>query len=161
MITESDNTCTNMLIRSLGAERINETVRSFGLVKTQLRRQIMDFEAARRGEENTTTMREISELLSLLAQGRCVGPVEDRAMIEILAAQEDNCLLPAQLPHDLTVAHKTGQLEGLFHDCGIIYGRKKPLICAVGARNVTVESRTVWELAYFVRYAYEVLTAGT
>lgn len=88
MITESDNTCTNMLIRSLGVERINETVRSFGLVKTQLRRQMMDFEAARRGEENTTTMKEISELLSLLAQGRCVGPVEDRAMIEILAARK-------------------------------------------------------------------------
>lgn len=161
MITESDNTCTNMLIRRLGAERINETVRSFGLVKTKLRRTMMDFEAARRGEENTTTMKETSELLSLLAQGRCVGPTEDRAMIEILAAQEDNCLLPAQLPHNLTVAHKTGQLEGLFHDCGIIYGRKKPLICAIGARNVTAESRTVWELAYFVRYAYDVLTAGT
>src|SRR5205807_8901924 len=57
MIAVSDNTASNVLIDRIGMENVNATLRSLGLTKTLLRRHMMDFEAARRGEENVSTPR--------------------------------------------------------------------------------------------------------
>src|ERR1043166_10242352 len=59
MIAVSDNTASNILIERLGMENVNSTLRSLGLTKTLLRRHMMDFEAAKRGNENVSTPREI------------------------------------------------------------------------------------------------------
>ena len=48
MITLSDNTATNLLIKELGTDAINRYIRSLGLTDTVLARKIMDFDARRR-----------------------------------------------------------------------------------------------------------------
>jgi beta-lactamase class A len=52
-------------------------------------------------------------------------------MVNILKQQYYNDLIPALLPKDVQVAHKTGWITGVHHDAGIIYlpdGRQYVLV---------------------------------
>ena len=42
-------------------------------------------------------------------------------MIEIMLQQKFNEMIPAQLPADVRVAHKTGWTGKYYHDAGIVY----------------------------------------
>ena len=52
-------------------------------------------------------------------------------MINILLDQHFNEIIPAKLPADVKVAHKTGYITGIQHDAGIVYlpgGKKYVLV---------------------------------
>jgi beta-lactamase class A len=42
-------------------------------------------------------------------------------MIDILLEQKFNDKIPALLPKDVRVAHKTGNIQGVEHDSGIVF----------------------------------------
>ena len=155
MIVESDNTCANMLMDILGADRINEGFLRWGMDHTILRRKMMDFAAARAGRENMTTVSDMGRFFTLLADGRCVDEERSQAMLAILSQQEDNAILPAQIPHSVRVDHKTGELEGIYHDCGIVYSPRRVYICCMMADGITDEPRTVYDLSYLARDIYD------
>jgi beta-lactamase class A len=54
-----------------------------------------------------------------------------RAMIMILEGQEHNSLIPAVLPPDVSIAHKTGTLHDTLNDVGIVYDHQTPYVIAV------------------------------
>ncbi len=60
MIGWSDNEATNVLVRRVGMDAVNARLDGLGLPHTRLRRLMMDLEAARRGDENVSTPREIA-----------------------------------------------------------------------------------------------------
>lgn len=155
MIVESDNTCTNMLIDILGFDAINEEIRRQNMNHTQLRRKMMDFDAARRGNENVTSPGDMGLLFYNLASGTCVDVERDQAMRRILAQQEDNCILPAQIPHTVLVEHKTGELDGLYHDCGIVWKQDRPYVCCLMADGISSEPQAIYDLAYLARFLYD------
>lgn len=155
MIVESDNTCTNMLIDLLGMDKINEEIQHQGMKQTILQRKMMDFEAAVRGKENKTTPSDMGHIFYQLAQGQCLGEAIDRKMIEILLHQEDNCILPAQIPNPIPVAHKTGELDGIYHDCGIIWKPNAPYICCLMAQHITHEAQAIYDMSYLARAIYD------
>jgi beta-lactamase class A len=155
MIVESDNTCANMLIDILGMDAINETIQMLSLEHTVLRRKMMDFAAARQGRENTTSVSEMGRLFGLLASGQCLESRRDEAMRLILSQQEDNCILPAQIPNNVRVEHKTGELDGVYHDCGIVYKPGHPYICCIMAEGFTDEPQALYDLSYVARDIYD------
>lgn len=155
MIVESDNTCTNMLIDLLGMEAINEEIARQGMTQTILQRKMMDFDAAKAGRENKTTPSDMGHVLLRLAQGTCLGEKEDAAMRQILSQQEDNCILPAQIPHTVRVDHKTGELDGLYHDCGIIWKENAPYVCCLMADGIADEAQALSDLSYLARDIYD------
>ncbi len=157
MIVESDNTCANLLIERLGLDTIQAEIDRLGLVHTKICRKMMDFEAAAAGRENLTCAADMGCFFSLLANGQCVDPRRDKAMRDILSRQEDNCILPAQLPHTVRVDHKTGELDGIYHDCGLIYAPGGPFILCLLARHVANEPKLFYELSYFTRALYDEL----
>ena len=157
MIVESDNTCANMLMERLGMAAVNAECQRLGLTRTVLRRRMMDFQAARQGKENMTTAADMGRFFTLLAQGRVVSIAADQAMRDILCQQEDNPILPAQLPHQLPVAHKTGELDGIYHDCGIIYGANGPIVLCLLASEVESEPELFYGLSYLTRALYDKL----
>ena len=61
------------------------------------------------------------ELLKALYQGRVVDPENDAAILDEMALCQTNTRLPARLPEGTRVAHKTGTLDHLACDVGIIY----------------------------------------
>ncbi|MBV9647145.1 MAG: serine hydrolase [Candidatus Eremiobacteraeota bacterium] len=128
MITESDNTATNMLIRLVGRSHINATMRSLGLDNTWLGDDI-------RSEGNIRSLRsspsDMVHLLDDLAHVRLVDEWSSREMLAILAGQHHNGLIPAPLPKGLSIAHKTGTLHDTLNDVGIVYLTNEPYIIAV------------------------------
>jgi len=66
-----------------------------------------------------------------LALGLVVSPEASREMVEILKQQKFQDVIPARLPQEVIVAHKTGALAQLHHDSGIVFlpdGRKYVLV---------------------------------
>ena len=133
MIIVSDNTATNILIRRLGIERINATLRELGCETTTLRRLLFDREAASRGLENTITAREMGMLLEKLFRGKIVSPEASAAMMDILLDQRLNGKLPFFLhARGIRIAHKTGEDTGVTHDVGVVMTQEPLVVCFVG-----------------------------
>ena len=128
MIILSDNTATNILIDRLGIENVNAFLREKGLEKTTLRRRLFDAEAAGRGLENTITAEEMGRLLEMLYRGECVSRSADAEMLGILRDQRLNGKIPFFL-HDLKIAHKTGEDDGISHDVGVVYAGHPLILC--------------------------------
>lgn len=126
MITVSSNLATNLLIDFLGAESVQETVDSLGAPGMQVLRGVEDLKAFELNLSNSTTARALAILLEAIRQGKAVGPAADSSMVEVLLDQAFNEMIPAGLPSDVLVAHKTGQITRIHHDAAIIYPPNSP-----------------------------------
>ena len=121
MIIVSDNTATNLLIDYLSMEKINQAIHRLGLKQTKLQRKMMDNNARKAGKENVTTAKEMTNLFEQIALGKCIDAQASSAMYGILSKQQVKGGLDRYLPQEIKIAHKTGDLDRLEHDCGIIY----------------------------------------
>lgn len=150
MITLSDNTATNVLIRRFGIEELNADFARLGLERTRLYRLLFDAEAAGRGLENLFVPREIGALLERLYRGELVSPQADRAMIELLKAQQINHKIPGRLDPDIPVAHKTGEDTGIANDAGIVFARH-PLVLVFGSTHTDTHGfeRAIRDISYY------------
>lgn len=136
MIQESDNTATDMLIRLVGMEAVNGTTGKLGCRKTLLERTIWDFDAADRGRDNVTTPHDMAFMFASIENTSFLNKDSCLAMKSILLEQKRRDLMTADLPKDLPVAHKTGELSGILHDCGIIYVSGRPYILCLLGKNI-------------------------
>ena len=130
MITDSNNSATNVLIDLLGMERVNAFSRRIGLYDTVLRRHMLDYEAARRGNENHTSANDMLRLYTMLHRGETLTPFMCETALPILMRQHDKELLMFAKPAQ-KAAHKTGGLSDIAHDAGILYGENRTLVFAV------------------------------
>lgn len=132
MITISDNTASNLLLDLLGMEAINTSMRELGLRHTRLERRFIDFAARRAGRDNWTTAADMVLLCEHIYHGRV--PERER-LIKMLLRQNDYRILPGYWGEDEPFAHKTGGLEGIMHDAGLLFHAsdnwREPLILAV------------------------------
>lgn len=121
MIVQSDNTATNMLIDILGMDNINKFIKSFEFEETVLQRKMMDFNARVEGRENYTSAHDTALYLEKLYNGQVVDEEHDKLMIHIMKRQLDNSMMRMALPDELKIAHKTGELDYIDHDIGIVF----------------------------------------
>lgn len=128
MITVSDNTAANMLIRLVGRKKINATMRELGLHHTHLADYIRTSEWSVRTTLRTTPSDMVS-LLCDMAKNKLIDEWSSKQMIAILEHQEINTLLPVPLP-DIPIAHKTGSFNDTLNDVGIVYA-DSPYVIAV------------------------------
>ena len=128
MITVSDNTAANMLIRLVGRRNINATMADLGLHHTHLADYIRTAEWSVRTTLRTTPS-DMVRLLSDMAKHQLIDEWSSKAMVAILERQEINTLLPEPLP-SIPIAHKTGSLDDTLNDVGIVYGAE-PYVIAV------------------------------
>ncbi|HVA38364.1 MAG TPA: serine hydrolase [Candidatus Dormibacteraeota bacterium] len=128
MITESDNTAANMLIRLVGRAHVNQTMRALGLDHTELSDYIRSYGDIR---SIRTTAGDMAKLMAMIAHGEIVDEWSCGEMLEIMAGQQINTLLPASLPSDVVIAHKTGSLHDTLNDVGVVYVAGAPYAIAV------------------------------
>lgn len=136
MIILSDNTATNILIDLLSMEKINEMAKELGMESTQLGRKMMDSEAAKMGRENVTTAKDMCHVLELIYKGKVVSKEYSEIILDILKRQQVGGRLNLYLPEDIIIAHKTGDLDKLEHDVGIVYHPYSDYIICVLTKNV-------------------------
>ena len=65
--------------------------------------------------------RDMVKLLSRIHQGAFTDSKTDRLIIDVLLKCQSTVLIPAKLPAGVRVAHKSGSIDHLANDCGIIY----------------------------------------
>jgi beta-lactamase class A len=131
MITRSSNLATNMIIDLVDARKVTQTMRELGARDIQVLRGVEDDKAFEKGLNNTTTAFDLMLIFEKIAQGKAVDSAASEEMVRILLKQEFNDIIPARLPKDVKVAHKTGEISGVRHDAGIVFlpdGRKYVLV---------------------------------
>jgi beta-lactamase class A len=138
MISVSDNSMTNVIIDRIGMQNVNALLDSFGLTHTRLRRKMMDIKAAAEGRENISTPREISQLLEALYRGKVLNKQFADDFFNLLCIHKES-YIPRNLPEDLRIANKPGELEGVRNDCGIVFTIKRPYIVCVMSTYVRHE----------------------
>ena len=121
MITTSSNLATNLLLDLLGLDVLQQTLDGFGLHGVDLRRGVEDELAFDHGINNRVTARGLVGLLQLIGEERAFSPTLSRAMVDILHAQQFKSGIPAGLPRNAKVAHKTGEISTIAHDAGLVY----------------------------------------
>lgn len=132
MIILSDNTATNLLIKYLGMEEINNTMRKLGCTHIKLNRYLFDSEKAALGIENYISASDIAGLLEKMYQGELVSKEASAQMLRILKNQRLNGKIPFFIHGKADIAHKTGEDDGITHDVGIVYGKEPFIICFCG-----------------------------
>ncbi len=143
MIEQSDNTASNVLIDYVGFDRIRRTISQAGLRHTQLKRHFMDVNAIAHHSENLTTARDMGTLLYQIERGAHEGiatvasPRSCRKMIDILLRQEDRDKIARGLPLGTPLANKTGEIDGVRNDAGIVdpYG-ESPYVIVVLTKDL-------------------------
>ena len=161
MIVMSSNLATNILIEKVGAENVMQLMRELGAERIQVRRGVEDSKAYERGLNNTTTARDLMLLLRAMAEGRVVSKAASEEMIRVMAGQQFNEGIPAGVPPQAKVAHKTGSITRIYHDAAILYppGRK-PYVLVVLTRGLDDQKRAHQLAADISRLLYEFVASG-
>jgi beta-lactamase class A len=118
----SDNTGTNMVLEHVGITPVNERMRSLGLPVTTCFRKGY---ASDEGTNNpygwgVTTPDEMLHLLTLLAEGKVGNSAVSAEIVSFLAEQHYRDSIPRFLPADWKYAGKTGGLDHLRNDVGLV-----------------------------------------
>jgi beta-lactamase class A len=163
MINLSDNSATNILIDRVGMAKVNDTLAGLRLSQTRLERRMIDLDAERQGRENLSTPREMVTLYDMLFHGKILDEKHTALALDILKMPKDaGTPLAEGLPPGIALADKTGTLDGVRCDSGIVLLEGRPYAISVmttyGAdreaaeRAISEISRRVY--SYFERQAH-------
>lgn len=122
MIAVSDNTASNILIDAVGMDAIAATARDLDLSATALNRRFLGRKPEPGMPENYTTADNLVAILTAIWSNRAASTEQCSWMKTVLAEQKYRNRIPRMLPDAVTYAGKTGSLDGIVHDCGVITG---------------------------------------
>lgn len=157
MIVRSSNLATNILIEFVGAPNVMRLMKSIGANDIKVLRGVEDDRAYHAGMNNTTTANDLLLVLKTVAERRAISPEASDAMLDILKAQEHNDGIPAGLPKEIRVAHKTGSITKISHDAAVVYPdpHSRPYVLVILTRGISKGddadrvireiSRLIWE----------------
>lgn len=131
MIIVSSNLATNLMIDLVGAKNVTQTLRDIGANDIQVLRGVEDAKAFDAGLNNQVTAYDLMLLFEKIDAEEIVNNEASMSMIDILLDQRFNEIIPAKLPANVKVAHKTGSITGVQHDSWIVYlpdGKKYVLV---------------------------------
>jgi len=132
MIVRSSNLATNILIEKVSAACVNSLLKELGVEDVQVLRGVEDNKAFAMGMNNSATARGLMQIAKLLQQGKVVSFDASEDMVNIMREQEFNEGIPAGLPKEYKVAHKTGWNDKIYHDFGIVFpDRREPYALAI------------------------------
>ncbi len=162
MIIASSNLSTNLIIDLVDARKVTKTMRDRGAKKIMILRGVEDTKAYEKGLNNTTTAYDLMLIFKEIAEGKAVNKNSSDAMINILLKQEHNEIIPAELPKEVKVAHKTGSITGIQHDSGIVIlpdGRKYVLVLL--SKDLKDENAAIKAMAQVSKIIYDFERRGS
>lgn len=154
MIAYSSNVAAHALLSMTSPGDLNAVAADLGMSSTYLLMPLSDIEPwpprslitdspgesesalrfvgeyGKEGEINLTTPSDIATFFMMLEEGNIVSADTSQEMVDLLKQQEINDRLPFLLPPGTACAHKTGDLDGVVHDAGVVFGDQGPIIVA-------------------------------
>jgi beta-lactamase class A len=146
MIVLSDNTATNVILDRITAETVNRYMDQLGLKHTRSLRKVRGdgnqlknpsgYSEAGKLEENkrfglgVSTPREMVLLLEMMEKGEVVSKEASKEMIAVLRRQHYTEGIARRLGN-IRVASKSGALDALRSDAGIVYHPKGRIAIAI------------------------------
>lgn len=155
MITKSSNLATNILIEVADAKKVTSSMRDLGAPDIEVLRGVEDIKAYEKGLSNTTTAFDLMKIYEAIGKEKIISAEVCSEMIDILLDQQFNEIIPALLPDDVKVAHKTGSIAGVQHDSGIIVlpnGHKYILILL--SKNLESREKGIETLSQISKLVY-------
>lgn len=117
MITESDNSATNMLMAKLGSMTdINRAIRNWGLKHTGVQTWLPDYDGT-----NHTTARDMATILYNLDNPNFLSVSSRERIFDYMGHVHNNRLIQAGLPAGTVFMHKTGDIGKMLGDAGIVF----------------------------------------
>lgn len=141
MIITSDNTATNVLIDFVGMDNLNRYFKKIGLTETSVNRKMMDFIRLEKGMDNVTTAKDMATLFTHIYRRTLLSETYSELAITILSRQRVQDSLKRYLVEEVKMAHKTGSLDTVEHDVGIVFHPSKDYVIGVFIANHTNNER--------------------
>ena len=143
MMQKSDNTAAFLLGNYvIGIDKIQAIMQSWVLAQTDM-------------VNNKTSNRDMALLMRKIYEGKVAAPAMTREMLSFLKDSDQEDRLPAQLPKNVTVYHKTGNGIGLIHDTGIVERGKLKYYLGIFTSDIAEEEKTVKLVAKISRVIFD------
>ncbi len=165
MIVVSDNTATNLILNRITADYVNQCLDQWGFTATRSMRKVLSdpdqpgpdpgYSQAGKLPENrqyglgSSSPIEMVELLTKLEKGEIVSPAASKEILDILDRQQYKDGIGRRLALTLRVASKSGALDALRSDVGIVYspgGRIAIAITVDGMSKVDYSADNIGKL---------------
>jgi beta-lactamase class A len=129
MLSESDNTASNIVLRRIGFAAVNSLMQKLEAHDTRVERMFSDEQERKAGKDIVTSPRDMALLLRIMLRADVIGADGVQAMRGAMARKiVDSDKIPKSLPPNVLVFHKTGVIStveqdpsgGKHHDVGIV-----------------------------------------
>ncbi|MFF2840730.1 serine hydrolase [Paenarthrobacter sp. NPDC057981] len=106
MIQQSDNDSWSLIMEAIGFQELSDYADSLGVQYDP--------------ETNTLTPADMAHVLGRLYSGSLLNAKDTTRLLSTMQNTNDETLIPAAVPADVTVYHKYGELGGELHDAAIL-----------------------------------------
>ncbi|MBI5700697.1 serine hydrolase [Candidatus Saganbacteria bacterium] len=129
MIVLSDNTATKMVIDRLGTNEVNSYIKNAGLNNTN----IVDATCLNEKpnpDMNMTTPEDMAIMMVILQSNKFTKQSRNE-MLDFMKKQRYRWGIWKGVPRGIVVADKTGNVEGVLNDVGIVYKKKGSYVISI------------------------------
>lgn len=146
--TVSDNYSAIMLAEKVGWGKVQDVADEIEAEQTSIKSPI------------TTSTKDVGTLMEKLYKGEIVSLESSEQILDLLALSKMNNRIPAKLPEEVRVAHKTGELSGVRNDAGVVFFGANPYVIVLMSKNLKGEDDGVENLAEVSKIVYEYYSNG-
>lgn len=149
----SDNFAAIMLSDKVGVNKLQLLAERLGTTATSLK------------EPPSTTASDIALFFRKLYKDEVVSASVSAKITEVLSLNQLNNRIPAKLPKEVKIVHKTGELSRVRHDAGIVYlasqgDALRAYVIVLLSKDLKYEDEGVETLAQISKEVYEYFEGG-
>ena len=159
MITVSDNDAANTLTTYLGGGNssagmpaVNSFCQEHGYTQTHMGRMLL---ASNDQDDNYTSVNDCGHFLIEVYKEEESSYAHASDMYALLKAQTRQNKIPAMLPDGVKTANKTGELDNVENDAGIIYDAANDLVIVFMSQNLSSAGNAQNTIASLSRTIYD------
>ena len=159
MITVSDNDAANTLTTYLGGgnssagmQAVNSFCQEHGYTQTHMGRMLL---ASNDQDDNYTSVNDCGHFLIEVYKEEESSYAHASDMYALLKAQTRQNKIPAMLPDGVKTANKTGELDNVETDAGIIYDAANDLVIVFMSQNLSSAGNAQNTIASLSRTIYD------
>ena len=173
MISQSDNTGTNLVLDKVGIRNVNNYADSLGFHHTRIWAKVfqragttIEPDSSKKYGLGVTTPLEMARMLALIYKGEAVSPDASMRMNKMLLDQAwGTDEIPRYLPPDVKVAHKTGSEDDVRNDVAIVYAPARDYVLTIFTKDNTdktwrIDNEAETLMADLGKVVYDALAGG-